>query len=57
MAEKCSDECRNREKNLADCPCTYDTCKRRGICCECIANRRANDSRPARMQVAVHRTA
>ena len=28
-------EC-NVEKNKADCPCTYEPCSRKGICCECI---------------------
>jgi hypothetical protein len=29
-------EC-NKEKNLTQCKCTYDTCARKGICCECIS--------------------
>jgi hypothetical protein len=29
-------EC-NREKNLANCNCTYEPCSRKGICCECIS--------------------
>ncbi len=29
-------EC-NKEKNLANCNCTYAGCPRQGICCECIA--------------------
>jgi hypothetical protein len=24
------------EENSARCPCTYDPCSRKGICCECI---------------------
>jgi len=28
-------EC-NVEKNKANCPCTYEPCSRKGICCECI---------------------
>ncbi len=28
-------EC-NKERNLAQCKCTYDPCSRKGICCECI---------------------
>jgi len=29
-------ECK-REINLKMCPCTYEPCSRKGICCECIA--------------------
>jgi len=29
-------EC-NKEKNLANCNCTYEPCSRKGICCECIS--------------------
>ena len=28
--------CPNREKNLKGCPCTYEPCPRKGMCCECI---------------------
>jgi len=28
-------EC-NKEKNLANCNCTYEPCSRKGTCCECI---------------------
>ncbi|MGC8981703.1 MAG: DUF6485 family protein [Minisyncoccia bacterium] len=28
-------ECK-REKNLKDCPCTWKSCERRGVCCECL---------------------
>ena len=24
------------EVNKAECPCTYEPCSRKGICCECI---------------------
>ncbi|MFC2059194.1 DUF6485 family protein [Chloroflexota bacterium] len=24
------------DKNKAKCPCTYETCRRKGLCCECI---------------------
>jgi hypothetical protein len=30
-------DCKNYEKNLARCNCTYEPCSRKGICCECIA--------------------
>jgi hypothetical protein len=26
-----------KEKNLKKCTCTYDSCSRKGICCECLA--------------------
>lgn len=29
-------ECR-LEKNLKQCTCSYQSCSRRGICCECVA--------------------
>jgi len=29
-------DCKNYEKNLAKCNCTYEPCPRKGICCECI---------------------
>jgi hypothetical protein len=29
-------DCKNYEKNLAKCNCTYEPCSRKGICCECI---------------------
>jgi len=25
-----------KEKNLKDCICTYDSCSRKGLCCECV---------------------
>ena len=28
-------EC-NKQKNLDGCGCTYSTCDRRGVCCECL---------------------
>jgi hypothetical protein len=24
------------DQNRADCPCTYEPCSRKGLCCECI---------------------
>jgi hypothetical protein len=38
-------ECR-KEKNLTMCTCTYTSCSRWGICCECIAYHRAMDEMP-----------
>lgn len=30
------DECR-KDENLARCNCTYEPCRRKGVCCECLA--------------------
>ena len=30
-------ECVNLEKNKEQCPCTYEPCSKKGICCECIS--------------------
>lgn len=38
-------ECK-QEKNLADCGCTYTSCERRGMCCECIAYHLASKQLP-----------
>ncbi|RLI30243.1 hypothetical protein DRO48_03585 [Candidatus Bathyarchaeota archaeon] len=24
------------ERNLARCPCTYEPCEKKGLCCECL---------------------
>lgn len=34
------------EKNKAACACTYDTCGRKGKCCECVAYHRAKKQLP-----------
>ncbi len=28
------------ENNRTDCPCTYESCPRRGKCCECVVYHR-----------------
>jgi len=28
--------CSNQKKNLDFCKCTYTSCARRGLCCECL---------------------
>ena len=38
-------ECK-KEKNLENCPCTYN-CENKGICCECVAYHRKNGGLPA----------
>ncbi|MBN1233938.1 MAG: hypothetical protein JXA60_11335 [Candidatus Coatesbacteria bacterium] len=37
-------ECKS---NKNDCPCTYVSCSKHGICCECIRSHRMNDELPA----------
>jgi len=32
--------------NAAACPCTYTSCSRKGLCCECISYHRGNDELP-----------
>lgn len=29
-------ECANKDKNLSRCNCSYPSCPRKGICCECL---------------------
>jgi len=38
-------ECKQAD-NAATCACTYVTCGKRGICCECIASHLANKQLP-----------
>ena len=38
-------ECK-REDNLAECSCTYVSCTRRGLCCECVRHHRENGELP-----------
>ncbi len=35
-----------QENNLEDCGCTYSSCDRRGVCCECIAYHLASKQLP-----------
>ncbi|MDD5583616.1 MAG: DUF6485 family protein [Candidatus Omnitrophica bacterium] len=39
--------CQNREKNNGACNCSYPSCSRKGICCECIRYHRASGELPA----------
>ena len=39
-------ECR-REENLKDCPCTWESCSRKGVCCECIRYHLSHNEMPA----------
>ena len=36
-----------QEQNLADCPCTWADCPRKGICCECIRYHWQREKLPA----------
>lgn len=29
-------ECKNKTQNLDFCNCTYSSCPRKGLCCECL---------------------
>ena len=39
--------CPNQQENLKDCPCTYEPCPRKGICCECLKYHLALGELPA----------
>ncbi|MBC7128494.1 MAG: hypothetical protein H5T45_02020 [Thermoplasmatales archaeon] len=39
-------ECK-KERNLKECPCTYEPCSRKGICCECLRYHLRNKEMPA----------
>lgn len=39
-------ECQQKE-NLKTCPCTYPSCPRKGICCQCIRHHREKWQLPA----------
>jgi hypothetical protein len=38
--------CLNLAENLKYCTCTYTSCGKRGLCCECIAYHRKNGEIP-----------
>ena len=40
-------DCPNKAKNKEKCACTYETCERHSVCCECIRYHRENDGVPA----------
>jgi hypothetical protein len=40
-------ECPNQTANLAQCPCTYEPCPRKGLCCECLRYHRDSAELPA----------
>ncbi|MDP8263965.1 MAG: DUF6485 family protein [Candidatus Aceula lacicola] len=39
--------CPNKEKNLQDCNCSYGSCEKMGICCECVRYHRNKGALPA----------
>ena len=39
-------ECK-RDQNRKGCPCTYEGCPRKGICCECLKHHLQNNELPA----------
>ena len=39
-------ECK-KEQTLQNCGCTYSSCERRGICCECISYHLSSKQLPA----------
>jgi Domain of unknown function (DUF6485) len=40
-------DCPNADKNLSVCRCTYEPCRRKGRCCECIQYHIAMKELPA----------
>ena len=39
--------CKNYEKNMTMCNCTYEPCSRKGTCCECLHYHRKMGQLPA----------
>jgi hypothetical protein len=39
-------DCKNVKKNSVACTCTYASCDKHGVCCECVAFHRANAELP-----------
>ncbi|MFH0910283.1 MAG: hypothetical protein V1918_02055 [Planctomycetota bacterium] len=40
-------DCPNQEENKKRCPCDYEPCARKGVCCECVAYHLRQGGRPA----------
>ncbi len=40
-------DCKNYEKNMQNCNCTYEPCPRKGYCCECIIYHQRMNELPA----------
>ncbi|HTY45518.1 MAG TPA: DUF6485 family protein [Patescibacteria group bacterium] len=39
--------CQNQKQNYAHCNCSYASCSRKGICCECLSYHRQQGQLPA----------
>ncbi|MFH1645456.1 MAG: DUF6485 family protein [Candidatus Omnitrophota bacterium] len=39
--------CKNIQKNMQMCNCSYDSCSRKGLCCECLHYHRKQGQLPA----------
>ena len=39
-------DCKNKKANEKKCACPHDDCERHAVCCECVANHRADGSLP-----------
>lgn len=39
-------DCKNYEKNLEGCTCSYTSCGDRGVCCDCVRKHRNNGEIP-----------
>lgn len=40
-------DCANHTKNITRCNCSYPSCPRHGVCCECVAYHRRMNELPA----------
>jgi hypothetical protein len=40
-------ECPRQEENLTQCSCTYASCEKKGLCCECLHYHRKRGELPA----------
>ncbi|MBW2993647.1 cytosolic protein [Candidatus Woesearchaeota archaeon] len=40
-------QCQNKQKNLENCNCTYGSCDKKGVCCECMRFHLRNNELPA----------
>ncbi len=40
-------DCQNKSKNLDFCSCSYPSCPRKGLCCECLRYHLPNNQLPA----------
>lgn len=38
--------CPNQKENLVNCSCSYHSCSRKGLCCECVFYHRKNGQIP-----------